>query len=152
MINVYRHKLVGRRLVGWIDDDGITYKRDGIVPKKHIEDPPLGIWRLTFSAILSIFTPTRFAPQPIKWSSDKQGRIYLDSGELHALCGTFRRRDGAVFVEYGETSLGEDNLFAFWIRSDGSVYRLTPMGPRYGTIEGTSDLVTIAALSLLLLR
>jgi hypothetical protein len=136
-IKVYKHTWLGRRLVGWVDESGVTYRYE---------------W------------PSR--PRQINWYSDKHGRIFIEFNGLRGLVGRLGS-NGAVHAEYGQAhgmyfrpprylGPGQKKGFApalvFWVGNNGAVYGRRLLATRkVGTVEGTSDLVTIAGLALLLL-
>jgi hypothetical protein len=132
---VYKRRLFGWKLVGWIDDDARIHE--------------MGLLR------------TR---RMVKWSADKHGRIYIELFGLRGLVGSVDS-DGLVRAEYGmrygrvlptNDYVTMPGVFAgatvFQLSPDGTIYRLGLFrSSKAGKAEGTDNPITMAALALFLL-
>jgi hypothetical protein len=140
LVRVYRRSWFGRRLAGWVDENGCTYKSN---------------WP---------FRPIR---QP-NWSVDERRRIYIEAGEHRALLG-WLEENGAVYAQYGRPISGffsypeSTRLFkppvefspapVFQASADGTLYKRGRQGNKtIGKVEGTLSLDSIAGLALVVLR
>ena len=138
LVRVYKRTWFGRRLAGWLDEYGNTYK-------SH-----------------SPFRPVR----QLDWSVDEQGHIYISAGEYQTVVGWVEYHE--VFAQYGRPASGffsyPENMWffkprvsfapnlAFQISDDGTVYRPVSHSSRsIGKVVGAPDFSTIAALALIIL-
>ena len=139
LIRAYKQTWFGRKLAGWVDENGYTFKNN---------------W------------PFKPAWKP-HWTVDELGYIYVEAGEHRAFVGWIGE-DGAVYGRYARPSSGvfsspENTRFfqpkagfspdlVFQVRIDGTVYLQSKRGTKIvGNIEGARDLGTIAGLALMVL-
>ena len=135
-ITVEKKTWLGWRLVGWVEADGATYS-------------------VSYSN----------EPRLIKWSMDKQHRVFLYHHRLRGLAGYIDER-GWVYAQYGKlygshgaagrssihVSPGYEPAFVFQATQEGEVFEKALLGFRLlGRVEGVSDIYTVGALALLLL-
>lgn len=139
MIKVYKQTWLGLRLVGWIDDEGNTYKNDR---------SPRGVL--------------------IHWMADSRGQVYTTYGGARSLIG-WVDAEGTVYDEYATPygsvtgGSGRNGVFAtnfrfqpglvFRIGKDGAVYGRGLFHTKFiGRVEGTSNLQRIGGLALVFFR
>lgn len=138
-MRLYRQTWLGKKLAGWVDDNGHTYKTSW--PFGHSRQP--------------------------NWSVDEQGSIYIEAGGYRAFIG-WLGENGSVYAQYGRPSSGffgypESSrllqpsmqfspVVVFQVTSDGNIYSQHQRRIKIiGKVEGAPDLYTIAGLALVLL-
>lgn len=136
MINVYKRTLSGLKLIGWVDDEGNTYKNDWSKEGRLIN------WSMDEQG--TVYTEFMDNPAPLGWiedNGDGTGRVHNQFGKAYGGGGSRgmgmnmkpRFTPGVVAI----------------VNTDGEIYgRRFPGIHLIGKIEGSSDLRQIGALAL----
>ena len=139
LLRVYRQTWLGKRLAGWVDEYGDTYKsgwplKPGLLPR---------------------------------WSVDADGNIYIEAGGYRAFIG-WLGEDGVVYAQHGRPSSGffsypEAMWFfrprvafsptpMFQVRADGKLFHSAEQGGKFmGWVEGAPSVDAAAGLALVTL-